>query len=39
MRRLALRVLGPPEGPQEVGHALHVGAGEGEEVELWRGQG
>jgi hypothetical protein len=33
---LALLVLGPAERPQELGHPLDVGAGQGEEVELRR---
>ena len=35
---LARRILGPAERTQELGHALHVGAGEREEVELRDGQ-
>jgi hypothetical protein len=34
MRGLACRVLDPAERAQELGHALHVDAGEREEVEL-----
>jgi hypothetical protein len=34
MRGLALGILGPAEGTHEFGHALHVGAGEREEIEL-----